>query len=191
MTESQTSHEYFRQNFTDTAGLNLMDRDITDCNFKGLDLSEQTFKGILDTCVYEDCNLSLVSFDSAKLQGVSFKRCKLLGVDFTRANSLAMALSFEECLISSCNFSFLPLPKSKFLKCDIIEADFGGADLSCSRFSESVFRAVTFHNTNLTKADFTGAHGYQINPLNNKIREAVFSLPDANILLECMGIKLN
>jgi uncharacterized protein YjbI with pentapeptide repeats len=101
-----------------------------------------------------------------------------------------MTLGFSQCLIRSCNFNFLKLPKTPFLECTIIETDFIGTNLKSSNFSGSTFRNVSFNNTNLCETNFQNAQGYVINPLTNQIKAAVFSLPDAISLLESMGVKL-
>jgi len=164
--------------------------NFTKCTFMRCDLSGYKFSGILDSCVIKECNLSLTSFKDAKLQRVSFDSCKLMGIDFTQCNSLGLTINFTECLIRSCSFNYLDLKKAGFTKCEISETDFIAANLKESNFSGTTFRSVTFHDTNLTKANFTGAHDYNINPMTNQIKGAIFNLPDAVSLLECMGIKL-
>jgi uncharacterized protein YjbI with pentapeptide repeats len=177
------------QTIEDLNELCLRGHNFSHCRFE-CDLSELRFDGILDSYVFKDCNLSLTSFQDAMLQGVSFESSKLVGVDFTRCNTLGLGISFEQCLLRSCNFNFMELKKTRFKDCEIIETDFIGSNLAESNFIGSSFSSVSFNNTNLSKAKFNGAHGYAINPLNNNIKNATFSLPDAVALLECMGIKL-
>lgn len=186
----ESVRDYLNQSFDEASELEPAGSSYTNCQFTACDLSDLAFDGILDTCAFHDCNLSLTSFTGAMLQGVSFIRCKLVGVDFTRCNALGLALHFAECLIRSCNFNLLDLRKTQYVQCDIVESDFMETNLKEANFSHTGFRTVTFHNTILVKANFTGATGYQINPLNNQIKDAVFSLPDAIVLLECMGVKL-
>jgi uncharacterized protein YjbI with pentapeptide repeats len=57
-------------------------------------------------------------------------------------------------------------------------ADFGKSDLTGS----------TFHNSNLSKANFIGAINYSINPLTNKLSKAKFSKPEALSLLDHLDI---
>jgi uncharacterized protein YjbI with pentapeptide repeats len=80
------------------------------------------------------------------------------------------------------------LKKAKFTKCNIVESDFINCDLSESDFSESEFKDTIFNNVNLQKANFYDAFGYSINPLNNKVAKAVFSLPAAISLVEHLGV---
>jgi fluoroquinolone resistance protein len=182
--------ELYDREFTSSNDFQPAGQDFTKCKFSHCDLTGLHFDGILDACLFQDCNLSLTSFESAKLQGVSFLNSKLVGVDFTRCHTLGLVLSFKDCLITSCNFNFIALKKTSFCNCQLQETDFVGTDLQESNFTNAVLRAVTFHNTNLTKADFTGAQGYLINPLTNSIKGAKFALPEAVSLLECMGVNL-
>jgi uncharacterized protein YjbI with pentapeptide repeats len=184
------SEEIEQQAITDVKDIPESAINFTKCTFRSCDLSDFKFVGILDSCVFDECNLSLTSFQNAMLQGVMFVRSKLLGVDFTNVNSLGLTIGFQESLLRSCNFNYLDLKKSTFTQCEIIETDFIGCNLKESNFTGTSFRSVTFHETNLTKANFTDAHDYKINPLTDQIKGAVFCLPDAISLLECMGIKL-
>jgi uncharacterized protein YjbI with pentapeptide repeats len=190
MLSTEILPEYDQETFTDVSGVECSEGDFSRCRFQGCDLTERSFGNSLDRCVFEECNLSLVSFKGAKLQGVRFTKCKLLGVDFTICHMLGFVVGFTDCLVQSCNFNYLDLRKTAFKRCEFRETDFIGANLAGSDFTGSVFSAVTFHDTNLTKADFSEAQGYAINPLTNKIQGARFQLPDAIALLENLGIRL-
>lgn len=190
MLSTQYIEELELQIITDVKDIPESVINFTKCTFLHCDLSEYMFNGLLDCCVFKECNLSLTSFKNTMLQDVAFESSKLMGVDFTNVNALGLTIKFQDCLLRSCNFNFLNLKKTPFLKCEIIETDLIGCNLTESSFIGTTFKAVTFHNTNLTKADFTDAHDYKINPLTNQIKGAFFCLPDAIALLECMGIKL-
>lgn len=191
MAEKERQPEQVGQEFKELQGVETQETDFTDCRFVECDVSGLHFSGILDRCMFEECNLSLTSFEKAKLQGVKFVKCKLQGIDFTRCNDLGLSVGFNECLIRSCNFNFMELKKTEFQHCEISETDFVGCDLTQSSFAHSVLHSVTFHETKLGKADFTDAQGYNINPLTNDIKGAKFSLPEAVSLLHSMGIKLS
>ena len=67
-----------------------------------------------------------------------------------------------------------------FREADLSHSDFGGTDLS-----ESLFR-----HTDLTEADLSRARNYHIDPSENVLRQARFSLPEAMSLLHSMDIVL-
>ena len=99
--------------------------------------------------------------------------------------------SFDECNISLNNFTALRLKKTRFVKCDAREADFTQAELSESDFHGSDLLGARFHQTTLLKADFRGAVNYVMNPADNKLKGAKFSLPEALGLLSGLGIVIS
>jgi uncharacterized protein YjbI with pentapeptide repeats len=113
-----------------------------------------------------------------------------MGVDFREIDSLIVKYDFNNCLISECNFSGLKLEKTDFSKCKIENCDFYTTDLSSSDFREAVLKGSIFENVNLSKADFTDAKEYRINPLNNKLKGAKFSMPEAVSFFDYLGIKV-
>lgn len=56
------------------------------------------------------------------------------------------------------------------------EVDFGRADLTGSSLNDCDLHSAVFDNTNLSKCDFRKASNYIIDPENNKISKAKFSL---------------
>jgi uncharacterized protein YjbI with pentapeptide repeats len=69
----------------------------------------------------------------------------------------------------------MKLHKTKFTKCEMVEVDFGRADLTGSSFNDCDLHNAVFDNTNLSKCDFRKASNYIIDPENNKISKAKFS----------------
>lgn len=159
------------------------------CTFLRCDFSSSDFSfSLFEDCVFEECNLSLTKFRDTKLQKTSFKGSKLLGINFTHCSRFAFDMSCEKSFITNCNFSGMKLKKTPFRSCEIADTDFPGADLTEADFTGASFRGVIFNGTNLTKASFLDASGYLINPSNNTIRHAVFSLPEAVTLVEQLGV---
>ena len=62
------------------------------------------------------------------------------------------------------------------------------ADLQESDFSYSTLTGTLFGNTNLCKANFSNAEDYDINIQNNKIKKAIFSIPEVTSLLKHFDI---
>ena len=67
-----------------------------------------------------------------------------------------------------------------FRETDLSQADFAGTNLC-----DSLFLA-----TDLTEADLSQARNYQIDPSQNTVRKAKFSLPEAMSLLYGLDIVL-
>lgn len=171
------------------ANSSLTGRTFTSCSFTGCDFSGSDFlSSSFEDCSFTECNLTGAKFTDARMSKIAFRGSKIMGVDFTAANPFAMDISFDGCVIDSCDFCGMKLKKTPFMKCEITATDFIGTDLTGTDFSHTVFRDAGFDRTNLSGADFTEAHGYAINPVANNVRKAKFSLPDAVTLLEIMGI---
>jgi uncharacterized protein YjbI with pentapeptide repeats len=83
MDADQSMNPVENHKFTDAKEIASPLADFSKCVFANCDVSGWHFSGILDSCIFQDCNLSLTSFLEAKLQRVTFKNCKLAGVDFT------------------------------------------------------------------------------------------------------------
>ncbi|NTU98279.1 MAG: pentapeptide repeat-containing protein, partial [Chlorobiaceae bacterium] len=88
------------------------------------------------------------------------------------------------------SFRKLKLRKTVFQKCDLREADFTETDLSGSSFAECDLLLALFHHTNLENADLRSAFNYSINPGDNRLRKAKFSMNGLGGLLDCYGIEI-
>jgi uncharacterized protein YjbI with pentapeptide repeats len=84
----------------------------------------------------------------------------------------------------------MKLHKIEFTKCEIVEVDFGRADLTGSSFNDCDLRNAVFDNTNLSKCDLRKAHNYIIDPENNKISKAKFSYSGISELLNKYDIEI-
>jgi fluoroquinolone resistance protein len=80
--------------------------------------------------------------------------------------------------------------KTIFKKCTISDCDFINTEIKNGDFSSSDLKDSLFHNVNLQGASFEQAINYNINPENNNIKKAVFSLPEAINLLSHLDIRL-
>lgn len=82
----------------------------------------------------------------------------------------------------------MKLKKSVLRKSNIVECDFIDSDLSECNFTYSALSGTLFNNSNLTKANFSYATDYDINPMENILKKAIFTIPDATALLKCFDI---
>lgn len=156
------------------------------CNFIESDLRDAKFI----ECEFEGCTISAAKIDGTLLQA-SFKDCKIEGINFFQLRQSMIELSFENCLIRHSSFATMKLMKTNFTRSTFDNVDFADADLAESKFANCEFRDCVFQNTNLSKADFVGARGYAINPMNNKIKKAKFDMPEVLSLLAAFDIKIN
>lgn len=129
--------------------------------------------------------------EGCRLQGIEFEDCKLVGVNFAACEKKFMSLNFKNCLIDTCNFSFLDLKNTRFLSCVLRDGYFAETNLTLSDFSKTDLKGTVFHNVNLRKADFREAFNYAINPATNQLTKAKFSSPDVLSLLSYLDIEID
>ena len=82
------------------------------------------------------------------------------------------------------------LPKLELTECIAREVDFSGANLTKAAFTRADFLDSRFVDTNLSGADFSHASNYAINPTVNRLKKAIFTLPEAMSLLAAFDIVL-
>lgn len=175
----------------DILGQNIAGKEFFNCEFYKCDFSGCDSSGaVFNKCRFTGCNLSNIRVGNCSFKGVNFENCKLLGILFNEINQFMLDWSFNNCLIEFCNFDGLKMKNSRFLRCNIRESDFTNAYLAKSDFGYSDLELSVIRNANLEGANFIGAKNYYINPTQNKLKGAKFSLPEALSLLAAFEIKI-
>lgn len=162
--------------------------EFEDCEFTNSSFIETKFdKCKFISCRFVGCLISASVPMDSHFVDTSFTKCKVIGMDWTKTHRI-QDIGFDNCQINYSNFRQLKLPEIKITNCQAKEVDFAEADLTGADLSNSDLEKSVFHNTNLTKANFTGAKNYYIDIKNNIIKKARFSLPEAMSLLESLDI---
>lgn len=119
----------------------------------------------------------------------------MTGVNWTSLNWSNVALSaplfFYSCDVSFCVFNALQLPDLVMTGCKAHDVDFAECDLANADFFETDFSAARFNLTKLNGCNFKDAVNYSIDPLQNSIEGASFSVPDVLGLLSSFKIKID
>lgn len=110
------------------------------------------------------------------MQNVRFSDCRLLGVELKNANEFLFEAHFEKCNLELVSFSGMKLKETLFTECSLREVNFIDADLTGSTFTNCNLEKAIFQRTNLEKANLLTSHGYYIDPEENRIHSAKFSL---------------
>jgi uncharacterized protein YjbI with pentapeptide repeats len=121
---------------------------------------------------------------------VSFQNCKMIGLQFSDCRTFLLEMHFKNCTLDYSSFSTLNLKQTTFQMCSLIESDFSSTNLEKVDFKECTLLRATFDRTNLKSADFRTATHYSIDPENNNIDKAKFSLPYALGLLSKYAITI-
>jgi fluoroquinolone resistance protein len=142
-----------------------------------------------EQCVFEKCDVSLLKVPESSFIGVRFLHAKMLGIDWTQA-ATPLTLAFHGSNISHSMFTRLSLQKMEMVECVAREVDFTGTNLTRANLGKTDFQGSRFADTNLSYADFSKAVNYAIDPRTNRLKKAVFSVPEAMSLLSAFDIVL-
>lgn len=157
------------------------------CNFSESNLSEVKFI----ECEFNDCNLSNANLSKTGFQDVTMKNCKLLGLHFEHCSNFSFEIRFENSQLDYSSFYTMKLKHCSFNDCNLQGADFTEADLNNVTIKACNLLNAIFDNTLLEKADLRSSINYSIDPENNYIRGAKFSLPAAIGLLDKYQLDIN
>jgi len=166
------------------------------CKFSGCDFSETEFIDCrFSDCEFTDSNLNVAKFDGSKFLETGFRNCKLTGINWTSLNWTNVVLSsplyFDACDLSFSVFSALQIPDIVMTRCKAHDVDFSECNLSGADLYDTDFTDARFNLSKLDNCNFREATGYFIDPLQNSIKGASFSLPDVLSLLAPFQIDID
>jgi len=161
------------------------------CNFVSCDLANADLSGaVFQDCKFRDCNISLAKLKNTALRDVVFTGCKMLGLQWGDCSQFGFSIKLHNCVVDSSSFYKVRLKNAQFINTRLLEVDFTEADLTGVVFDGCDLTGATFDNTNLEGADLRTATGYSIDPENNRIAKAKFSLAGVGGLLNKYDIEL-
>lgn len=173
----------------------VVSTEFHDCVFFHSSFVESVFRSCkFIACTFRECDLSLAKVPGSRFTSSRFEGCKVMGVNWSEADwpksGLANPIGFLECAISHSTFIGLSLRDIKISGCLAVDVDFRESDLSQADFGGTDLEQSLFGNTDLSAADLSRARNYHIDPSQNIVRQAKFSLPEAMSLLHSMDIVL-
>jgi len=166
---------------------------VSDCTFRGVDLSETSLRGAhLTDCMFEGCELAMVDLSDALLQWTTFSDCRLTGVRFgdVRRDAIGLSVTLEGCDLTLASFRDLDLRNCAFRACSARECEFVGCDLREVDLSGTDLEAASFARVDLRKADLRGARNYVVDVCNNRVAGMRVDLPEALGLLAALRVQL-
>ncbi len=172
------------------AGQEPRGRRFEDCRFVDCRISASAFRvSSFLHCSFEGCDLSNWLIEGLRFVDVGFKASKLVGLDWTRVRPDPLtSVNFDDCVLDYSDFTRFRLKAARLKACSAREVNFERTDLAGADCRDSDFSGSTFRETNLTKADLRGAHGYGIDARTNRVKGMKVSLPDGLNLLASMEI---
>jgi uncharacterized protein YjbI with pentapeptide repeats len=159
------------------------------CTFRNCNFAETTLSDVIFTeCTFEGCDFSMTKVGGASFRTVIFRNCKQLGVRFDECSKLLLSFTFENCILNFASFYKLKLKGTRFLGCKLQETDFTETDLTKAIFHDCNLQGSTFDRTILNEADLRTASNFSIDPENNQIKKAKFTLHGLAGLLDKYNI---
>ena len=176
-------------------GIQLISSEFLDCVFSDCSFAESVFqKCSFVNCAFQGCDLSLAKVPESIYSATRFEDSKIIGVNWAQADwpisGLGKPISFIKSAISHCTFIGLSLKGIQVKDCVAVDVDFREADLSQADFTDTDLSESLFVNTDLSEADLSRARNYLIDPGQNVLKGARFSMPEAMSLLYNMDIIL-
>lgn len=189
MNEERIVQQLFsKQDYTETQ---LPAGEYDNCNFRDCNFAATELSGIRFTdCTFNGCDLSNVKVIKISFQETVFKECKMLGFRFDQCDQLGLTVRFEDCQLNHSSFYQVKLNHTVFLNTSLQEVDFTEADLRNIILDKCDLLSATFDHTNLERANLTEATNYSIDPENNRIQGARFSLGSVVGLLDRYNITI-
>jgi uncharacterized protein YjbI with pentapeptide repeats len=144
----------------------------TNCDLSGSDLSGISFM----ECEFSNCNLSNINLNNTALKDVKFVHCKMLGLIFSDCEEFLFSVEFIDCQLDLSSFYKVMLKTRLFANCSLHDVDFAEADLTGAVFRNCDLEGAIFEHTNLERASFQTSYNFTIDPEENNIRKAKFSV---------------
>ena len=193
--QKRYTDQVFKQLNLDATQINS--NEFFDCIFRECSFVELVIhKCRFINCSFEGCDLSLAQLPESSFSGTIFQDSKCIGINWAQAfwpetGQLGSPIRFKKCPLNHSTFIGLNLGGIQLVDCIAVDVDFRETDLSQVDFSGTDLSDSIFINTNLSEADLSQARNYLIDPANNELKGARFSLPEAMSLLYSMDIDLS
>jgi len=184
-------NDYWEEEFKDLREKEFDSIYFDNCTFNKCDFSNALMhKCKFTECTFINCDISLANLKSCTFNDVKFEKSKLIGISWSSCDE-PFNVSFDLCNISQNSFHLLDLRQIKFINSLIKDSGFEECNLERSIFDKCDLEFTTFVNNNLKKADFRTSRNYLIDPKQNDLTKAQFSLPEALSFLTLLPIEID
>ena len=114
----------------------------------------------------------------------------MLGLRFDSCHEFGLSFLFADCQLAHSSFFKTRIRGTVFRNSQLQDADFTECDLTSGLFENCDLAQAVFHQTILEKADFRTAYNYAIDPENNRLKKAMFSMTGLPGLLSKYNIRI-
>jgi uncharacterized protein YjbI with pentapeptide repeats len=114
----------------------------------------------------------------------------MMGMKFEDCNDFLMDFSFMDCTLNYTSFYGLDLKNIQVIDCKLVATDFTDCNLSRSKFDNCDLDKAIFVNTDLSNANMSTSYHITMDPEQNKLKHAHFSMASLPGLLAKHKIKV-
>lgn len=138
--------------------------------------------------LFEECDLSHVTFNRAQFNRVTFRDCKLAGTNFDE--SMMRDVQWSGCQAPYSLFNLTELQDVRFDDCFLKGANFFEANVDNIQLGASMIEDVQFTGTSLENVDLSRCPFTHIHASEQDLRGAVISSEQALSFIELFGLKV-
>lgn len=157
-----------------------------ECKFEETDFFESSFL----ECEFVGCTFNELKTSKWAIKNCQFVDCKIPNTRFDYCSSFLLEMNFQKCDLSGASFFELSIKGMSFQECNLKKVDFESADLENATFNNCDLEGALFEQTNLKGSDFSTSFNYIINPEQNNIKQARFSIHGLAGLLTQYNLKI-
>ncbi len=182
--------DYWEEEFIEYNDKDLNSIYFDNCTFTKCDFFKASFYNCKFTeCTFVNCDISLSKLKNCTFNDVTFENSKLLGLSWSNCIE-PFNVRFESCNISQNSFHLLDLRAMKFINSLIRDTGFEECNLESALFDNCNLEQTVFIKNNLKKSNFETSKNYLIDPKENDMEKAIFSLPEALSFLSLLPIRI-
>lgn len=189
----QSGEEYQQETFF---GQEYVEKRISGATFDGCTFTRCRFDSTVwknlrfNECTFTLCTLLNVQWHGTRLHQATFSQCRLTGLNFgVLDTALLFSIALRDSRVAGCTFPHMDLTKMAFTGNDLEECLFDDVVLRDADFSDVSFGNSRFRRCRLEGANFRGATGFALDPRENELRGARFSVDSALELVKAFGIE--
>ena len=192
------NREYEMEEFKDIKlySENLMDIGFRDCKFENCSFEECNLENIsIIDCKFDNCVFTNLKGDEYTLiQNIDFMNSQIIGINWQDFLPNVVFMDpinkMENCCLKYNTFMDMGFKRFDFRGNDILNSLFSQCDLGEGLFEKCNLEGTEYFKSDLRKADFREAKGYDIDIMTCKLKNGKFSTPEVINLLNTLEIKI-
>lgn len=183
--ETHEDKTFTKQNWE---SLSIAEQKFIDCTFVNCNLSKTTFiDSEFNGCTFHNCDMSLMVLRKCSAKKIKLTSSKAIGINWSDTEG-TFSIEAIDSNVSYSSFAGKIIKKAIFKGCKAHEVDFTQCNLTEADFTNADLNDTRFVNCDLAKADFSNASNYRLDLKINKVKGAIFTMPDAMSLLDSFGV---